>query len=133
MSVHRLAIAVLAAAIAVPATAQTYRATPVTPPQQPGLRAPDADPSSVAHSAIMLRLNEIEQLARRQIVVLEYEQTTAVGETWPTASDNYGNNVNRATALCNLVLSERFGRLISYQRTFSGDVYFFHRVVCETQ
>ncbi|KPF79172.1 hypothetical protein IP78_09645 [Brevundimonas sp. AAP58] len=131
----RLTILALAASVAFPAAAQTYRAVPATPQQQPGIRAPDLDPSSQAHSAIMLRLNEVEQTARRQIVTLEYDEATATaaGESWPLSSDNFNNNPNRATALCSQALGDRFGRVVSYQRAPSGDRYFFSRVVCETR
>lgn len=131
----RLTALALAASVALPAAAQTYRAVPATPPQQPGVLAPNVDPSSQAHSAIMLRLNEVEQAARRQVVALEYDEATAVaaGESWPISTDNFNNNPNRATALCSQALGDRFGRVVSYQRAPSGDRYFFSRVVCETQ
>jgi len=132
MTLHRLSLAILATGLfALPAAAQTVRAPTTVPAQQPGIRAPDVDPSSQAHSAIMLRLNEVEQAAGRQVVVLEQVESTAT--TWPLSSDNFENNNSRSTALCNLALTDRFGRVISRQRTTVGDRYFLSRVVCETK
>lgn len=122
----------LVALAASPALAQVRAPTP-RPAPQPGILAPDVDPSSQAHSTILLRLDSVEQAALRQIVVLEYSLSSAYGEIWPVSSDNFNNNPNRATAICSQALGDRFGRMISYQRAYDGDRYFFSRVVCETR
>jgi hypothetical protein len=124
----------LAFAASAPALAQV-RAPTARPAPQPGLLAPEVDPSSQAHSTIMLRLDAVEQAAMRQLVILEYDAATAeaAGEIWPTSSDNFNNNPGRATALCSQALGDRFGRMISYQRAYAEDRYFFSRTVCETR
>jgi len=117
-----------------PALAQVRAPTP-RPAPQPGILAPEAEPSSQAHSAILLRLDAVEQAAMRQLVILEYDAATAeaAGEIWPISSDNFNNNPGRATGLCSQALGDRFGRMISYQRAYDGDRYFFSRAVCETK
>ena len=134
MSIRVPHLAAIAAALvlAAPAAAQV-RAPAPRPVPQPGVLNPDIDPASQGLSALALRLDAIEQAARRQIVVLEHVDATAQQENWPRSSDNFENNVNRATAICNQALTNRFGRVVSYQRTFTDDRYFFHRVVCETR
>lgn len=124
----------LALAASAPALAQV-RAPTSRPAPQPGILAPEMDPSSQAHSTILLRLDAVEQAARRQVVILEYDEATAeaAGEIWPLSSDATGNNnANRAAALCGQALGDRRGRVLSYQRGYSGDRYFFSRVACET-
>lgn len=135
MTVFRLSLLVFVSGLfALPAAAQAVRAPTTVPTQQPGIRAPDVDPSSQAHSAIMLRLNEVEQAARRQVVVLEYAEGAGVAaETYPLASQSSSSNTNRVTALCSQALQDRFGRVVSYQRAYVGDSYFFNRIVCETR
>ncbi|MDP3400812.1 MAG: hypothetical protein Q8R97_06795 [Brevundimonas sp.] len=129
LPVSLVALALLA--VGSPALAQV-RAPTAQPAPQPGVRAPDSDPSSQAHSTILLRLDAVEQSARRQIVVLEFDEATAGDEIWPASSDNSSNNGNRVTAICSAALADRFGRVVSYQRAYAGDRYFFGRVVCET-
>ncbi|MFW2343100.1 hypothetical protein [Brevundimonas sp.] len=123
-----VAVGLLAAS---PVLAQV-RAPTTQPTQQPGIRAPDVDPSSQAHSTILLRLDAVEQSARRQIVVLELDVATVGNDIWPVSSDTSGNNGPRVTAICSQALSDRFGRVVSYNRAYVDDRYFFSRVVCET-
>lgn len=132
MSSHPRLVAILALSlIALPAAAQTVRAPTQTPAPPSGLRAPDTSPSSQGLSALALRIDALEQSVRRQIIVLEqgYPET----ERWPRDSDNFGNNNTRSQAICERALGDRYGRVISRERTFAGDYYFLHRVVCETR
>lgn len=126
-------VALVALAVSSPAFAQVRAPTP-QPAPQPGIVAPDFDPSSQAHSTILLRLDAVEQSVRRQIVVLEYSQdSVGVSNRYPIASSSASNNANRVTAHCSQALGDRFGRVVSYERTTFGEYYFFNRIVCETQ
>ena len=132
MSIRIPHLAVIAAAsvLAAPAAAQVRAPTP-RPAPQPGVLNPDIDPASQGLSALALRLDAVEQAARRQVVVLEHNESNA--ESWPRSSDNFDNNNARSEDLCRGALGDRFGRVISRHRTFSGDRHFLHRVVCETR
>ena len=127
-----LSVAALVLVAGSPVLAQV-RAPTTQPAQQPGIRAPDIDPSSQAHSAIMLRLDAVEQSVRQHLVVLEADENTTGDDIWPTSSESSNANANRVTAICSAALSDRFGRVVSYRRTYTGDRYFFSRVVCETR
>lgn len=122
----------LALAASAPALAQVRAPTP-RPAPQPGILAPEIDPSSQAHSTILLRLDTVEQSARRQLVVLEMDEATAGDDIWPISSESSDANRNRVTAICSDSLSDRYGRPVSYRRTYTGDRYFFSRIVCETE
>jgi hypothetical protein len=90
------------------------------------IRAQSADP-------VLQRLTAIEaRLARVEAQVVVIHQTSESGPLWLASSDNWGNNNDRATALCQEALAERFGRVLSRQRTTVGDRYYLSRVVCET-
>lgn len=125
------AAALAALLLAAPAAAQV-RAPVAQPANQPGVRAPDTDPSSAAHAQLSLRIDAVEQAARRQVVVLEQASAEA-GDSWPASSDNWPNNNTRAEEACQAALGDRYGRVLSRQRRQSGDRYWLNRVVCETQ
>lgn len=127
---HIVFATVLASACPIIATAQTVRQAGVTP-TQPGVRAPDIDPTQGSLAALTLKLDALTQMVGRQIIVLEQVDQTAT--LWPAASDNFSNNNTRSTHLCKLALGDRFGRVLSRQRQVVGDQYFLSRVVCETQ
>lgn len=130
LPVSLVALALLA--VGSPALAQVRAPTP-QPAPQPGILAPEIDPSSQAHSTILLRLDTVEQSARRQLVVLEMDEATAGDDIWPISSESSDANRNRVTAICSDSLSDRYGRPVSYRRTYTGDRYFFSRIVCETE
>lgn len=127
---HLFFAAALASACPAIAMAQTVRQTGVTP-AQPGVRAPNLDPTQSSLAALTLKLDALTQMAGRQIIVLEQVDQTAT--LWPASSDNWPNNNDRSTHLCKLALGDRFGRVLSRKRQVVGDQYFLSRVVCETQ
>ncbi|WP_296819955.1 hypothetical protein [Brevundimonas sp.] len=100
------------------AQAQTIRAQPVDPVQQ-------------RLTAIEARLEDLSQSAGAQVVVIT--QTMEIARHWPANTDTWPNNNARAQDLCQEALGDRFGRVISRERTTAGDRYFLSRVVCETR
>ena len=94
------------------------------------IRAQAADPVQQRLIAIEGRLDRLADTAGAQVVVLQ--QTSESLPQWPADSDNWPNNNQRAQAICEGALGDRFGRVLSRERSYVEDRYYLSRIVCET-
>ena len=99
------------------AQAQTIRAQPVDPLQQ-------------RLAAIEGRLDRLADTAGAQVVVLHQTQDSL--PLWPANTDTWPNNNQRAQAICESALGDRYGRVLSRERSYVEDRYYLSRIVCET-
>ena len=98
-------------------------------PRQPGYEAPKMNPVLGELKALRAKVDALEQSAGKQVVVFHF----AEGQS-PSHSENDAEwNKDNARMLCQLMLKERYGRVLSYRMHLGeGRVYFSH-VVCETK
>jgi len=94
------------------------------------IRAQSVDPVQQRLTAIEARLEDLSQSAGAQVVVLQ--QTRDSLPQWPADSDTWPNNNQRAQAICESALRDRFGRVLSRERSYVEDRYYLSRIVCET-
>ena len=128
MKTIAMAAAILAVTTASPAEAQKRAPVP-QPAAQPGYQATDIDPVMARFNALQAQLNALQQSAGRQIVTLHFEP----GQGPSTADNNYNTNQQSATFLCEQLLKERYGRLLSYRIHNADDRFYFTHVLCETK
>ena len=95
------------------------------------IRAQPVDPVHQRLTAIEGRLDRLADTAGAQVVVLHQTQDSL--PQWPANTDTWPNNNQRAQAICESALGDRYGRVLSRERSYVEDRYYLSRIICETR
>lgn len=113
--------------------AQTVRQRTQEPVVPPGIQKPDYSPGSQAMSALILKVDALQQKvdalqqsAGRQVVVLNFKSDSGSqysnSQTYEYKSNDY----------CKKALGDRFGRVISRTPIQREGMWYLDEIVCET-
>lgn len=80
-------------------------------------------------NSLQLQLNALKQSAGRQIVTLHFEP----GQGPSTADNNFNTNQQNATQLCEQLLKDRYGRMLSYRIDTANEKFYLTHILCETK